>query len=86
LAYDLLFFKCLPEKTFIFKGQSCSGGKHSKERATLLLGPNMSATEKLRLLLIDKSKKPRCFKQVKSLPFDYYANKKSWMTSDIFNL
>jgi len=81
-----LFFKCLPDKTFIFKGQSCSGGKHSKERVTLLLGANMSGTEKLRPLLIGKSKKPRCFKQVKSLPLDYYANKKSWMTSEIFNL
>jgi len=60
--------------------------KHSKERVTLLLGVNMLDTEKLRPLLIDKSKKPRCFKQVKSLPLDYYANKKSWMTSDIFNL
>jgi hypothetical protein len=45
----------------------------------------MSSTEKLRPLLIDKSKKPRCCKQVKSLPLDYYANKKSWMTSEIFN-
>jgi len=81
-----LFFKCLPEKTFIFKGQSCSGGKHSKERVTLLLRANMSGTEKLRPLLIGKSKKPRCFKQVKLLPLDYYANKKSWMTSAIFNL
>lgn len=26
-----LFFKCLFEKTFIFKGQSCSGGKHRKK-------------------------------------------------------
>ncbi|XP_060847983.1 tigger transposable element-derived protein 4-like [Rhopalosiphum padi] len=57
-----LFFKCLPDKTFIFKGQSCSGGKHSKERVTLLLGANMSGTEKLRPLLIGKSKKPRCFR------------------------
>lgn len=33
-----LFFKCLPEETFMFKGQSCSGGKHCKERVTFLLG------------------------------------------------
>ncbi|KAL4119165.1 hypothetical protein QTP88_012011 [Uroleucon formosanum] len=46
----------------------------------------MSGTEKLRPLLIGKSKKPRYFKQVKSLPLDYYGNKKSWMTSEIFNL
>jgi len=46
----------------------------------------MSGTEKLRPLLIGKSKKPRCFKQVKSLPLGYYAHKKFWMTSEIFNL
>jgi hypothetical protein len=37
-----LFFKCLSEKTFIFKVQFCSGGKPSKYRVTLLLGGNMS--------------------------------------------
>jgi hypothetical protein len=46
----------------------------------------MSGTEKLKLFLIDKSKKPRGFKQVKSLPLNYHGNKKSWITSEIFNL
>ncbi|GFX45015.1 tigger transposable element-derived protein 4 [Trichonephila clavipes] len=31
-----LFFKCLPEKTFIFTKEKCHGGKHSKERLTIL--------------------------------------------------
>jgi hypothetical protein len=35
-------------------------------------------------LVIGKSKKPRCFKNVKSLPVDYEANKTAWMTSAIF--
>lgn len=39
-----LFYKRLPEKTFIFIDQSCSGGKHSKDRVTFLLGANMSNT------------------------------------------
>jgi hypothetical protein len=60
--------------------------KHSKERVTHLLEVNILGTEILRPFLFDKLKKPRCFKQVKSLPLDYYANKKSWMTSEIFNL
>lgn len=77
-----LFFKYLPEKTFIIKGQSCSDGKHNKEKVIFLLRANISGTEKLKLLLISKSKKLRCFKQVKPLPLDYYANKNSLMMDD----
>ncbi|GFW80875.1 uncharacterized protein TNCV_3779551 [Trichonephila clavipes] len=36
-----LFFKCLPEKTFTFKKEKCHGGKHSKERLTILLAVNI---------------------------------------------
>lgn len=32
-----LFFKCLPDKTLTFKNEKCHGGKHSKERLTILL-------------------------------------------------
>ena len=41
-------------------------------------------TEKLELLVIGKFQNPRCFKNVKKLPVEYLANKKAWMTSDIF--
>lgn len=78
------FFKCLPDKTLAFKGDKCFGGKHSKERATVTVGANMTGTEKLPLLVIGKSKNPRCFKRVKSLEVEYKCNKKAWMTSDIF--
>ncbi|XP_039275806.1 tigger transposable element-derived protein 6-like [Nilaparvata lugens] len=63
-----LFFKCLPDKTLTFKGDPCSGGKNSKERLTVMLGANASGTHKLKPLIIGKSKKPRCFKHVTSLP------------------
>lgn len=36
-----LFFKCTPEKTYMFKGDSCFGGKKSKERVTILAAVNM---------------------------------------------
>lgn len=80
-----LFYKCLPDKTFTLKGESCHGGKLSKERITILLGANMSGTEKLPILLIGKSKFPRCFKGVKTLPVNYQNNNKAWMTSVIFS-
>ena len=45
-----------------------------------------SATgEKLPVLVIGKSVKPRCFKHVKSLPSRYRAQPKSWMSSFLFD-
>lgn len=79
-----LFYKCMPDKTLTFKNEKCNGGKHSKERLTLLLAVNMTGTDKLKPLIIGKSKKPRCFAGVKSFPVDYTANKKAWMTSELF--
>jgi hypothetical protein len=35
-------------------------------------------------IVIGKSAKPRCFKNVKKLPVAYYANSKAWMTLEIF--
>ena len=41
--------------------------------------------EKLPLFVIDKSKKPRCFKHIKHLPCRYRSQKKSWMDSILFD-
>ena len=58
--------------------------KQSKERISVLVGANMTGTAKLKLLVIGKSEKPRCFKNVKTLPVVYKNNTKAWMTSVIF--
>ncbi|GFU71750.1 transposable element Tc1 transposase [Trichonephila clavipes] len=79
------FFKCLPEKTFTFKKEKCHGGKHSKERLTILLTVNMDGSEKITSLVIGKSAKPRCFKGINSFPTKYRSNKKAWMTTELFN-
>lgn len=79
-----LFFKLLPDKTITYKGDVCAGGKRCKERVTVLLGANMTGTEKLPLFVIGKSQKPRCFKNIRTLPADYAANKKAWMTGELF--
>nr|XP_034336051.1 tigger transposable element-derived protein 4 [Crassostrea gigas] len=79
-----LFFRLLPDKTLEFKGVDCHGGKNSKERVTVMVCSNMSGNEKLPLLVIGKSKKPRCFKGIKTLPTAYEANKKAWITSELF--
>ena len=80
-----LFFRLLPDKTLDFKGADCHGGKCSKDRLTVLVCANMSGSEKIPLYVIGKAKNPRCFKNVKTLPTQYEANKKAWITSELFS-
>lgn len=79
-----LFYKLAPDRTMNFIGEKCVGGKLSKERITVLVCANMIGTEKRKLLVIGKFNKPRCFKNVNKLPVNYAANKRAWMTADIF--
>lgn len=79
-----MFYRLLPDKTLEFKAVECHGGKKRKERLTALVCANMSGNDKLPLLIIGKYARPRCFKNVKTLPTLYTHNKKAWMTSEIF--
>lgn len=80
-----LFFKLLPAKTITYKADNCTGGKRSKERITVMVvAANMTGTEKLPLFAIGKSRNRRCFKNVRSLLSDYAANKKAWVTGELF--
>ncbi|XP_037567787.1 tigger transposable element-derived protein 4-like [Dermacentor silvarum] len=79
-----LFIKLLPDKTITYNGGVCAGGKSSKERVTVLLGANMTGTEKIPLFVIGKSQKLRCFRNIRTLPADYAANKKARMTGELF--
>nr|XP_037280132.1 tigger transposable element-derived protein 4-like [Rhipicephalus microplus] len=79
-----LFYKLLPEKTRAFVEDHCHGSKHSKERLTVLVGSNMSGSEKLPLLVISASKHPRCFKGAVTVPVPYEANKKAWVMQQLF--
>ena len=67
-----LFYQCLPNKTYHFKGQKCSGGKNSEVRLTGMAAGN-AIGEKIPMFVISKSKTPCCFKHMKK--------KKSWMDS-----
>lgn len=68
---ELLFFKCLPDKTLSLKGDECYSVKNSKFRLTVLLGTNCTSTYKLRPLTIWKYKGTRCFKDINNLPTEY---------------
>ncbi|KAK3101564.1 hypothetical protein FSP39_004521 [Pinctada imbricata] len=80
-----LFFRALPDKTYSKRGQECRGGKHAKERVTVMFACSLTG-EKLKPLVIGKAARPRCFKNVNTsnLPVTWEHNRKSWMTSDIF--
>lgn len=72
----------MPDRILIFKYEKYSGGEHNKEQLVLLLAINMTSTDKLKPLIVEKSKKPMCFVDVKSFPIDYIVNKKAWMTNE----
>jgi hypothetical protein len=79
-----LYFRALPEHTYAFKHEKASGVKICKERITVLCCANMAGMKE-ELVIIGKSQKPRCFKNVKCLPLPYTANKNAWMTTSIFS-
>lgn len=80
-----IFFQLEPNKTLALKGDKCVGGKKSKQRITALFCCNKSGTEKRKVLIVGKSAKPRCMKNVHSLPCEYTWSKKAWMTTPIFS-
>ena len=80
-----LFWRLLPDKTLAFKHEKCHGGKKSKERITAMVCTNMDGSEKWPLLVIGKFKNPRCFKGIRKLPTNYEANKRAWMTGELFS-
>lgn len=82
-----LFYKASVDSTMHTKGEDCSGGKRSKERLTVMLCAN-ALGEKETTIVIGKAIRPRCFGRMKKedLPVDYHANKKAWMTSNIFEV
>ena len=68
------------KKTLTFKGDTAFGTKEDKRRLTLLCCANMTGLEKKQLLAI------RRFSLHGKTPLSYTANKKSWMTSQIFQI
>jgi len=80
-----LFFELLPDRTLTTKDDRCKFFNDSKNRITVLFAENFTRYDKLPPLVIGKSKKPRCFRNVKSLPVIYESNRSAWMDSKIFN-
>lgn len=72
-----LFWKMKPSRTI--SNGPVSGTKQSKDCVTVLLTCNSTGNEKLPALFIHKYENPRVLKNInkKTLPVDYYWNKKS---------
>ncbi|XP_046808186.1 tigger transposable element-derived protein 1-like [Lucilia cuprina] len=82
-----LFWKKMPERTFLSKVQKVSSGhKAAKDRITILFCSNASGDNIMKPLVIHKSKTPRAFKGINknNLPVYWMSNKKAWVTSVIF--
>ena len=73
------FFKALPEKA--------RGGKKSKTRLTIAFFVSAAGEKVIKPIVIWRSAKPRCFKNLinPKRPYNvhYYSSQKSWMTSEI---
>nr|XP_032524103.1 tigger transposable element-derived protein 4-like [Danaus plexippus plexippus] len=76
-----LSYKLMSNKILKFKGETCREDNLSKERITVMAAANLRGTKKKKLLIFEKSQKPRCLRSVKSLPVDYAFNRRAWMTS-----
>lgn len=80
-----LYFRGLPDKGYAPSGDQLVGGKKAKDRVTILVCANMSGSEKKKLMVIGKSKRPRCFpRDVSKLPVKYTSSSNAWMTGQIF--
>lgn len=78
-------WKSLPRYTLAASTEkSAPGRKIVKDRVSVLTCANATGTHRLPLLVIGKSKKPRCFKNIKQTHVVYANQKKAWMDSIIF--
>ena len=59
-----IFWKHMPNRTYITKEKSARGHKVSKERLTLLLGENAAGNVKLKPLLVYQAENPKAFKGI----------------------
>ena len=81
-----LYYRATPDGSLCYCHKKLSVSKKAMERITVLCCSNLTGSDKYKFLVIGKSLRPHCFKNVNvdNLPVTYRANKKAWMTSKIF--
>lgn len=81
-----LYYRMPPDRGLA--SRQMSGIKRDKTRISLVFIVNADGSHSLPINIIGQAKCPRAFnkKSGKDLGFEYYWNKKAWMTSSIFQL
>ena len=79
------YFRAVPDGTLSFSTDRLSGRKKAKERVTVLVCANMDGSDKRPLLVIGKSKMPRCFRNIARLLTFYMSSTNVCMTSMLFS-
>ena len=66
-------YRATLDESLCFCKENLSGSKKAMDRISVLVCANMPGTEKKKLLVIGKSKNPRCFKgvDVAKVPVNY---------------
>ena len=82
-----LWWRMTPMSSLNPSGICSCNFKKAKERVTIMACSNASGSHRLPLVVINKSAKPRCFKQMDmdALPVHYFPQTKSWMDCQIFS-
>ena len=78
-----LVHKLAPHTTAATKG--LPDRKKMKDRITSVVCANADGSEKTEMMIISNAVRPRPFKKSRQEHgFDYHANKKVWMTTNLF--
>ena len=82
-----LNFRKMPGKTLISSFErGAEGRKESKDRVTINACANVTGSIKLPLLLIGKSKRPRCFRNINmsNINLTYMSQRNAWVDFQLF--
>lgn len=80
-----LNYKNMPRRTLASKSEiTVFGLKQIKERITIMACSDASGGSKLPLVVIGRSAKPRCLKNLSALPVYYRNQKSAWMVASLF--
>ena len=77
-----LLWKCLPSEASSHREEKCLCGDRAEDRLTALVCTNMTGSDKLPLLVVGNSHKPKCFGNYNPNLVYYESNPLSWMTCD----
>lgn len=78
-------YYCMPPDCGLATIQT-SGVKGDETRLMFAFCTNLDGSDHRQLLIISHAQKPHCFKKKegRTLGFDYWFNKKAWMTGSLF--